>query len=212
MNYGCMINIYWFVMKLYIFIIHKLNLSYNFYKELFHSISKCKSKNLTLIKNSKIVNHYNYNDILLSDINHLEYEYLIYKYINSSESKNYIKLFNNLLDIKDIKEIKETNISDIKSNISFIVVNLQILDDDSNIINTYDINKYLKNDNECYYTNDSELFTNNFMNWIFIKYLKIIPSKYIINIMDNNIANIQITEKTYIKLYKNSYEIIEINK
>ena len=51
MNYGCMINIYWFVMKLYIFIIHKLNLSYNFYKELFHSISKCKSKNLTLIKN-----------------------------------------------------------------------------------------------------------------------------------------------------------------
>ena len=209
MNYGCMINIYWFVMKLYIFINHKLNLSYNFYKELFHSISKCKSKNLTLIKNSKIVNHYNYNDILLSDINHLEYEYLIYKYINSSESKNYIKLFNNLLDIKDIKE---TNISDIKSNISFIVVNLQILDDDSNIINTYDINKYLKNDNECYYTNDSELFTKDFMNWIFIKYLKIIPSKYIINIMDNNIANIQITEKTYIKLYKNSYEIIEINK
>tara|TARA_R110002074_G_scaffold310288_1_gene481129 strand:- start:1758 stop:2300 length:543 start_codon:yes stop_codon:yes gene_type:complete len=173
-------------------------------------ITKNEIKNVSMVKNSHIIGEYNEKDIKSLDVN---YDYLVYKYINkdskyliSNESIQYIKI------IKNLTIIQEKKISDIKSNISFIVVNLQILDNDLNLINTYDINKYLKNENKCYYISDCELFTQDFMNWIFTNYLKIIPTNYIINIMDNNIENIQITEKNYVKLNKNSYEIIEINK
>ena len=200
-------------MKLYYYINSKARIIIKYFINILFEIipiTKNEIKNVSLVKNSNIIGEYNEKDIKSLDV---KYDYLVYKYIDkdskyliTNESIQYIKI------VKKLTIIQEKNISDIKSNISFIVVNLQILDEDLNVINTYDINKYLKNDNKCYYISDCELFTPDFMSWIFTNYLKIIPSNYIINIMDNNIENIQITEKNYVKLNKNSYEIIEINK
>ena len=132
---------------------------------------------------------------------------MLYKYKNNEI--NYINL---LKKLDSINIIERNNITDIKCNFSFVIVNLKILDEDLKEKMEFNIGKYLKNDKENYYIIGQELFNEDFMNWIFIEILKIEPCNYMIDIIDNSINNIIIKKNKYIKLYKNYYNIIEINK
>jgi hypothetical protein len=184
-----LINIYWFIMKLIVQLCNHLNEFYNLITVCYYSTFN----SICLIKNSKIIQTFrNINEIKnYTD----QWDYIIYK--TKYDNKLLTSIYNNYNDISSNYENHEP------CKYEFIFVNLKINN------NIYDITKILKNNNSYYYVNNSILFDKSFINWLIIYHLKLqkIDNDYSISLFDNNADKINITNKQYIKLYKNDYEI-----
>ena len=199
------INICWYTMKLILYIYNKIYTSLSFFikqfYDTFHIVPYI--RNTIVVKNSEIIHECNYNDIIY--LYELDYDYALYKHQDTGSDCKLIKLVNHL---DYIVHIRNQDSETLASNVAFIHINIQTLDNDSNILETYDITTFIKNDCESYYVRDAELFTPSFMNWLFISCIKKEQTKYRIIILDNNIKEITLSEDSHIKLSKTSYEII----
>ena len=192
------INVYWFTMKILLFIYMKYFVNtFNKIALVIQNIKKCIKQyepNILIIHNSKIT--YDYcNTFSKSDI---KYDYIVYKTLY--DNKNCIFLSDN---IENIIEIKNKSITLEPSNYEFIMVLIKTSD------KSYDISNILKSLNNYYYIDGAILFNKKFIEWISLYHLNIVLENPEIIIMDKTVKEFILSPTQSILLKKDSYEIIE---
>lgn len=192
------INVYWYTMKIALFIYMKFFVNtFNKIGLVIQNIKKCIKQyqpNILIIHNSKIT--YDYcNTFSKSDI---KFDYIVYKTLY--DNKNCIFLSDN---IKNIIEIKNKSITLEPSNYEFIMVLIKTGD------KSYDISNILKSLNNYYYIDGAILFNKRFIEWISLYHLNIVLENPEIIIMDKTVKEFILSPTQSILLKKDSYEIIE---
>ena len=192
------INVYWYTMKIALFIYMKFFVNtFNKIALVIQNIKKCIKQyqpNILIIHNSKIT--YDYcNTFSKSDI---KFDYIVYKTLY--DNKNCIFLSDN---IKNIIEIKNKSITLEPSNYEFIMVLIKTGD------KSYDISNILKSLNNYYYIDGAILFNKRFIEWISLYHLNIVLENPEIIIMDKTVKEFILSPTQSILLKKDSYEIIE---
>lgn len=192
------INVYWYTMKIAIFIYMKFFVNtFNKIALVIQNIKKCIKQyqpNILIIHNSAITydycNTFNNRDI--------QFDYIVYKTIY--DNKNCIFLTDNK---ENIIEIKNKSINLEPSNYEFIMVLIKSGN------KSYDITNILKSIYNYYYINGAILFNKNFIQWICLYHLNIVLDNPEIIIMDKSVNEFLLSPSQSILLKKDSYEIIE---
>lgn len=192
------INVYWFTMKILLFIYMKFFVNtFNKIALVIQNIKKCikhYQPNILIVHNSKIT--YDYcNTFSKKDI---KFDYIVYKTLY--DNKNCIFLSDN---IENIIEIKNKSITLEPSNYEFIMVLIKTGD------KSYDISNILKSLNNYYYIDGAILFNKKFIEWISLYHLNIVLENPEIIIMDKTVKEFILSPTQSILLKKDSYEIIE---
>ena len=191
------INVYWYCMKIMMFIYMKFFFrSVQYISILNERIKKCISNYQikTLIINNSIINYDYCNSFGYTDIS---YDYIIYR--EPCDDKTYMFLTNNNEKIIKLKE-KETKLE--PCNYEFIMV---LIKDDNKC---HDISSILKNHQHYYYVNGATLFNKNFMDWICLYHLKTTLDKPEILILDKSVKEFTLKPCQHIVLGKDDYTII----
>ena len=197
-NYATLLfNIYWYFMKIYIYIYNFCNVRiiipikyiYNLWSDTDHTLY-----NILFIKDSKIINKFKNTNVnnIISDNICINYDYIIYK-----------KLFNEKMLFAIYNNNDEFIFELTPCNYDFLLVVIKV-DEIS-----YDITSILKNKKNIYYVVNNYLFNESFMNWLSINHIKKSFVEYNIQIIDNNMDEIVLNKSQSIRLQKNDYEIID---
>ncbi len=191
------INVYWYCMKIMMFIYMKFFFrSVQYISILNERIKKCISNYQvkTLIINNSIITYDYCNSLGHTD---LSYDYIVHR--EPDDNKTCMILTNN---IEKIIKLKNKAIKLEQSNYEFIMVLLKCND------TSYDISTILKNPQHYYYVKDATLFNTNFIKWICLHHLKTTLDNPEIVIMDKSVKEFTLKPNQYIILEKDNYKII----
>ena len=120
------------------------------------------------------------------------YEFILYKTLNCQETYDLIRY----------NETPET-LSYTKSNVKFLASELTFKN------TTFEIDKSLGD----YFVKDNIIFDNSFMTWYMRqKYNVDLSSEYTVNVINSDFDVINLSSKQYIKLNKDSYDVLEYTK
>ena len=156
----------------------------------------------------------------------LYYLRMVYIYIINLYSKLYDNYLNEsvvFVKNKQVVRISKNNINSIKPDFCAITYNNEnnlnekcmfsfILVSIENNDKKYDITSVLNNNISTYYINNSILFDKNFITWLSIKHLKNPIDNVIINIIDHNASQFTLSDKQFLKLGINNYQIDQIKE
>jgi len=185
-----------YILEKILLIFYYLQFYYNFVYNYFYNIFQNYFDNnyeLIFIKNDKIIQKNKHTDII---------EIPKSDYVVTTHIHNNIKL------ITVVDDYSLSNSSNkIICDYSFMLVLLYYKEE------KYDITGVLKNSNHSFYIKDAILFDPNFINWMVINYIKIKIDDYKnirITIIDHRADDIELSNKQYIKLDKDTYNILEL--